>query len=339
MPQFVIDPRDTIDRKAEQEQFTRHLISFAPNEPARMLVIRDKAGLGKSTLLRRLHYTCRFQINPPIPASLVDLGQLASPSPFAFVEKVVEGLGTDDRFPNFIALNNARGVKNFAPFDTTGADAFGAVMGREKIGTGGGAIVLGNVISGGDVVMRDKHVHGDEVNITVLPDTRTEFNDAQEQIARKKCIDAFLGDLRASCASQAMVILLDHWEKCSYDLREWIRNTLLRQHCFSPSKDLRPDKLAIVVAGDTYDPAKVAFGIREREFEDLFGDSEAYSNTVLSIESLSKWEEEHVKAFLRLHGYVEAEDMDIHFLRERLLKGNTLDEILNAYMSIHPQRP
>jgi hypothetical protein len=85
------DPRDLIDREAEQELF-QVLVSFT--SPARMLTICDKGGRGKSSLLKSLQYNCRYKIKPAVPACLIELDHLEEPSLFVFVAKVVEGLST-----------------------------------------------------------------------------------------------------------------------------------------------------------------------------------------------------------------------------------------------------
>lgn len=106
-----IDPRDIINRAAEQELFAG-LVSFAT--PARMMVISDKLGRGKSTLLRRLEYNCNCMIKPLVSACSVDLKDLPETSPFAFAEKVSAELTLHEGFANFAALSNARTRKNFA---------------------------------------------------------------------------------------------------------------------------------------------------------------------------------------------------------------------------------
>jgi hypothetical protein len=340
MPELELDPRDTIDRKAEQELFA-DLVSFATS--ARILVISDKIDRGKSTLLRRLEYNCKRVIKPPLPACLVDLGKSDLLSPFAFIDEIVRDLKIDERFPKFIPLKNARGAKNFSPFDTSDVDMLGQVAVKSQIDTGGGSNIRGNVSVAGDFVGRDKVVHGDVVEgdkiggdkIVVQQITRGEFTDVQEEIARKKCIEAFFDDLRVLCATQPIVMLLDHWEKCNYDLREWIRNTFMGEHCFHPDKNLRPAKLAVVVAGNIFDEAKERFGIRDKEFIDLFKDEQEHNEAVLSRASLSDWESDHIREFLKQNGYFKnVSDEDIDYLRSCLKRGMTFGRIRDISKSI-----
>ena len=310
MPELELDPRDTIDRNAEQELFAG-LVSSAT---ARMLVISDKRDRGKSTLLRRLQYNCVRVIKPPIPVCLVDLDNLPEASSFAFVKTIVTGLKIDDKFPKYISLNNARVAKNFGPFDTSGAE------------------MSGQVSVGGDFVARDKVIHGNEI----IQIAQREFSDAMEEIARKKCIEAFFEDLRVLCATQTIVMLLDHWEKCNINVRKWIRNTFMGEHCFHPDKNMRPAKLAVVVAGNTFDEAKEPSGIRDKEFIDLFNDDEhEHNETILSKASLSEWENAHIREFLKQNGVVRnVSDEDIDYLRSCLKRGMTFSQIRDISKSI-----
>jgi len=323
MPDPELDPRDTIDRKAEQELFAG-LVGFATQ--ARMLVISDKLDRGKSTLLRRLEYNCKWEIKS-VTACLIDLEpsstnekskigkRLPEASPFAFVEKIVAGLSVDERFPKFIPLNKARAEKNFAPFETAEAQMTGQVIVKGELKGEATGIKI--------------------VQPAVVQFTREEFTDVQEEIARKKCVEAFFDDLRVLCATQSVVLLLDHWERCNYDLREWIRNTFMGNHCFASDKNLRPARIAFVVAGNIFDKAKERFGIRDREFIDLFKDEHEHNETVLSRASLSDWDSDHIREFLEQNGYTRnVSDEDIDYLRGCLRRGMTFRQIRDISKSI-----
>jgi hypothetical protein len=277
--QNFLDPRDTIDRETEQELFAG-LVSF--KTPARMLVISDTVDRGKSTLLRRLEYNCKWVINPPVSACLVDLSQLKDPSPFGFIEEVVKGLNIEQRYSKFISLNRARAAKNFSRFDTP----YAAIHGEVTVKDGAEGTAYG-------------------INI-------------------EQAVEAFFDHLRVLCATQPIVILLDHWEKCYYQLRDWIKATFLQKHCFHPNKNLRPAKLAIVLAGNSYDKAKERFGIRELEFVDLFKHEQEYKETVLLIGILSEWDSVHVREFLKQHGHDKLSDADIDMICDLLKRGYTL---------------
>lgn len=310
MPETEINPKDTIDRSAEQELFEK-LVAFTT--PARMLVISDKMGRGKSTLLKRLRYNCKYLISPSVPAGLVDLRELREDTPFAFVEKLIDSFNIPERFPQFLKFDNARQAKNISLFDAAGTA-------QHQTASGSGAVFSGSVNAGG-------HVAGRDININ--PPPPADFTNRQESIARRRCIEAFFEDLRVFCAKQPLVILLDHWEQCNYDLRDWITTTFLGDHCFNSDKNLRPDKLAIVVAGDTYDKAEKRSGIREDEFSQVVkGEEKEVAETVLSRRSLSEWESDHVREFLEQHGYKNISQQDIDLLRDFLKTGKTLRQIL-----------
>jgi hypothetical protein len=317
-----LDPRDTIDRRAEQELFAG-LVSFAT--PARMLVISDKIDRGKSTLLRRLQYNCKYEINPPahVPACLVDLGEDNLLTAFDLIAKIVEGLNINDRFPKFTPLNIARTSKKIDPFDAV----YKGMPGYANVG--------------GDFIGRGKVVHGDDVRGDKIGGNKYEYNmqreftEGHETIARKKCIEAFFEDLRVLCATQPVVILLDHWENCNYDLREWIKGTFMREHFLNRDKNLRPAKLAIVVAGNSYDKAKAKFGIRDDEFDRLFNNEQECKETILSIRSVCDWDSKHVREFLEQHGYYQVSDEDIDMLRDCLKRRHTLGTILAIYNEMY----
>lgn len=290
----TIDPRNVIDRTAEQELFA-NLVSFTT--PARMLVISDKEGRGKSTLLSRLRYNCKYS-SPAIPAGLVDLKELPDPSPFGFVERLIDSIALPQRFPKFFQLNMARIARDLALFYTNDAT-------QNAAAPGSGAAFL-----------------------TILPPPPADFTGDQEAFARNACINAFFDDLRVFSAMQPVAILLDHWELCHWHLREWILWKFLKDYCFNSDKSLRPDNLAIVVAGDMYDNAEKRSGIRDDEFLQVFkSNGGTMDEYVLWVRSLSDWGSEHVKIFLEQHGYQNLSDQDIDMVRDILKSGVTLAQI------------
>jgi hypothetical protein len=314
MPEPDLDPRDTIDREAEQELFAG-LVSF--KTPARMLVISDTVDRGKSTLLRRLEYNCKWVINPPVSACLVDLSQLKDPSPFGFIEEVVKGLNIEQRFSKFSGLNKARKEGDYKPFEDGG-------------GTARGETIAGK-LSGGTAIGQQVNIDSLHGNVTI---TR-ELTDGQEYYARQKCIEGFFEDLRGVCATQPLTILLDAWESCNYDLRRWITGTLMRQHCFNPDKNLRPDKLIVVLAGDSYDKVKIRYGIRDDEFANMFTSEQELAASVQSIKSLGDWTIKHLRAFLEQNGYINVPDDGVILCQKRLKEGTTLRRILEGIKAFY----
>lgn len=315
------DPKDLIDRKAEQEQFT-DLVSFT--SAARMLTICDKGGKGKSSLLKRLEYNCRYEMRPPIPVCLIELDKMEDPSAFRFIEEVVERLKKGKNkveFPKFEDLNEARMAKNYAPFDKSNY--------RNRSNMTGRAEVKGPMESGAVAAGIYYNVNADSVSIPI-----TEFSAEQEQSAQQKCIEAFFEDLRALCATRPIVLLFDTWERCNLEIRKWIIEELLENHCFNSKKSLRPAKFAIVLASRPYHPVKERSGLRDDEFTRLFTDEQECAATILSKKSLSTWEPEHVKEFLKQNSYPNASDDEIDFICNKLKAGLSFERALTIIKNL-----
>jgi hypothetical protein len=309
------NPRDLIDRTAEQEQF-HTLVAF--ESEARILTICDGGGRGKSSLLRRLRYNCQHEINPPVPSCLLELDRLLDPSPFAFASAVAQGFSVRGeniraRFGKFNHLDGARTSKDFTPFDD-GSIAL-PIRSPHAVGTA----TTGQVYPGGTAI-------GFQVEHAEFH--ASEFTEDQEQRARERCVDALFDDIRAICANQPMVVLLDGWEGCNLPLREWIFNEMIGNHVLHPDKNLRPRKLAVVIAGRPHGPGINRHGLRSDEFRPLFDSDEDFSATVLSKESLSKWDPEHVSDFLVLNGCPEPSESEVNIILEQLSRGRSLEKIL-----------
>jgi len=318
-PHHEFDPRDLIDRHAEQELF-RNLMTFT--SPARMLTIRDKGGRGKSSLLKRLKYNCQYEIRPPIPVCLIELDRIEDPSPFPFVLQVVEGFKIPDRFAKFRQLNEARTLRDFSIFSV--GDDVRYRDPRTPANVQASAKVEGSIGEGGLAA----GFYADTIEKAYFQNANPEFTPEQEQLARQRCVEAFFEDLRTICAAEPMVLILDAWERCNLELRQWVTDELLAKHCCHADHHLRPDKLAIVVASRPYDPATTRQGLRPDEFRPLFRDEQEHGATVLSIKSLSEWEREHVSAFMENNGFEQPSEDDISVIQARLKAGWSLEKIL-----------
>lgn len=307
-----LDPRDLIDRHAEQELFTK----LVHSDSARVLTICDRGGRGKSSLLRRLVYNCRYEFRPAVPACMVELDRI-DPSGFAVVSTIVNELddvepGMRSRFAKFAELDDARTLKDFSVFD---------VDTRSRVG-----VEVSGQATAGRVEGVAAGIYQHSGSITV--NQRTDFTEEQEQRAQRRCVDAFFEDLRTVCATDAVAIVLDAWERCYVDLRNWISEVFLRAHCLNPNPNLRPAKLAVVVAGRPHAPVEAPHGLRPDEFERLFDRREDFVTNILSVRSLSEWEREHVRAFMVLNGCATPDDDDVDFIQSRLRKGWSLEKIL-----------
>ena len=316
-----LNPLDFIDRKAEQELFGT-LVAFESS--ARMLTVCDGGGRGKSSLLRRLQYNCQHEIKPAIPACRIELDRLSDPSPFVLVSRLtsqesgfkLRGEDVSKRFAKFNQLDEARTAKDFTPFDDGSASR--SWDPRVVASASASAVHEGGINAG---------IYAEQAQF--LPRQFEEFTDEQEQRARQRCVEAFFDDLRTICAMQPMALVFDGWEGCNLSLREWIRDEMLGNHVLHPDPNLRPERLAVVIAGRPHQPPDTSHGLRADEFRALFDSEEEHSATVLSIKSLSDWESEHVSEFMVLNGCPQPTEAQVNLIQEQLRKGVSLEKILS----------
>lgn len=127
-----------------------------------------------------------------------------------------------------------------------------------------------------------------------------------------------------------MVLLLDVWERCNLELREWIWDQVLANYLVHPDEDKRPLKLSVIIAGRPFEPGKTNHGLREDEFRPLFGSDEEFEAATRSIKSLSKWESRHVREFMIINGRPEPTGAEVDFIREKLEQGWSLERILSV---------
>src|SRR5262249_9771541 len=260
-------------------------------------------------------------IEPAVPSCLIELDKLKDPSPFALAAAVAKGftvLGESvrPRFERFNALNNARLASRFAAFEE---DAGGQ---RGARGPAGPAVAGTNY--GQNIGTQVEHA--DTVNVTgVLP-----FTDDQEQHAREACVEALLDDLRSICAEDPMVLILDGWERCDGTLSRWIVDRVFANHVLNRNAELRPKKLAVVIAGRPHEPGVTPSGLRPEHLRRCFTSEDDFRATVLSRQTLSKWESDHIKRFMENNGCPKPSDAEIALIREYLDKGNSLVEIRSA---------
>jgi hypothetical protein len=286
-------PEKFIDREAEQELF-EELLKF--QDDSRLLTIRDEGGRGKSSLLKMLEYKCVWRHDPPTPVSLVPLDQLPDNTPFSLIKNIRDGLSKLP-FKKFDELDAARASRDFSKFRAPSGDVRGAVNAQ-------GANISGPSTVGGVVVQSHGPTHigsGDWVNAE------------QEVIARRACIEAFFEDLKQICSERKIVVFLDSWERSNDDLQEWILSDLILPLCFEED---RPEQFVLVLTGRELPDFKVLLG------------AVRYQRLVKSIESLGEWEENHVIAFLRVHGYEGLNDEDIEYLCSRIKRGLSLEKAL-----------
>jgi hypothetical protein len=201
-----IDPDKLANRHAEQEQF---LTMLKLANSARLLVIDDKPGTGKSSLVRILEYNCKWRLNPRVPVSKVLLETAGLTDPFVVVQ-VIRNQVPKLPFKSFDqALEGWGGSQVKANFNNRGAEVTDSLM-------------IGNLIQGAGGL-----------------------SPIQEQALRQKCVEAFFEDVNAICTNQQLVLLLDTYDQRQPALKDWIRDTFLPQLCFEDP----PERLVVVVAG------------------------------------------------------------------------------------------
>jgi len=269
---YDFDPLKFIDREFEQSLF-EELLQFS--DSARMLAIADKSGMGKSELLRRFQYRCKT-VRPRLPVALIQPDELIDSSHWAWVKAVVEQLSNRFQlpFPQFAALELARINHDFT--------AIGGARGQVDL-RGANLSQAQQVRAAGVMVDTAQ-------NVTIqAPPTLT---DEQSRNIQQSSVQAFLADLQAICQKQAVVILLDHYEKTMRQqpaLHQWLLEVFLDRCCFD--QDHRPPRLILVLAGQELP-----------SFHSHWPDHECHQ-VVKSVKELGLWDKGHVEACLRVWGY------------------------------------
>jgi hypothetical protein len=298
MPRQNLDfSKDFINRTAEQELFD-NLLQF--NDPARILAIEDKAGTGKTTLLGRLEYKCRWIFYYPV--GIVPLESETISSPFAFIEHLRNSYGQDQVFETFDKLNTARVNKIASSFAASPVSMMGALYAQGSVLSGSGNKQVGLEVTQPQQVVINP----------VTPVPAADWSPTQEASARDACIRGFFDDLKVIAAENPLVILLDSFERCNEDLRVWILNGFLLPLCFNIAR--RPSRLLVVLAG------RVLSDVLNRQ---------GHQQVVKSGSPLSGWDLEHVKAFLKVHGYGNLSDRDVDIIWEKVKAGYSIAKAIS----------
>ena len=255
---------------------------------ARLFVVEDKLDTGKSALLELLKYQCKFRFFSPV--GFVQLDVPAINNAFVFVEALRTSIGFSEPFPRFdakIAALYGKIPAAFAPVSI-------------PINVTGHINAQGN-ISGGTQI-------GAEINIPFTG----EWNDALDVQARNQCIKAFFEDLKALYDEKPLVVLLDSYDRCSKELKQWIIDEFVLPFAINTNK--RPQRLLVVLAG------------RELpNFTEMLADQ--YTVLVTSSSPLAPWEREHVKDLLRVHQYTNLSDNDLDFVLQKMGGGISLSKV------------
>jgi hypothetical protein len=192
----VLDPRRYVDREAQQ-LLLRSMV--AGEDEARVLVIRDSQGQGKTDLLHRMRVNCR-ESDAAAQVLMMDLRDLSSP--FGLVER------TAHEFTNVDAV--AQVLAGFTAEYERRSNTFSVEVGGQVSNE---LTVNGAVESGGVAT---------SVYIANAAPTGL-----QSQLAQNLVMKAFVDDLH-SWHGAPLVLLIDHFNKTGATLRQWVDETLVR---------------------------------------------------------------------------------------------------------------
>lgn len=344
--------RAHVDRQQELGIF-RELIKFS--SPARLLTICDKGACGKSWLLKYLQYNCGWEFKPPIPACLIELQNFAAAPTaknWAFVAKLAELLDqivVDEtpmdetpmdkttmlsRFPRF-----NRFYKALIDEDWNAFCAQSAPPGPSVAGVQASVKVEGSVAPDGQVAGIVNEFKGPGP-VTFYQQGTRGFTDQQKSEAQKRCIGEFFADLREVCKSQPIVILLDTWDGCDGELREWLGRYFLCEFCFNSHKSLRPDKLIVVITSRPYDPNddRGRNGLHPDDLRLYLRGEQELSATPLP-HTLGSWHRDDIRTLMANNGLPRATEQEIDLVQSNMDRGWTILQALKfieMYRAISP---
>jgi hypothetical protein len=237
---------------------------------ARVLTIQDGRGRGKSHLLRLLRHQCKFG-NPPVAICYVALDELSPCGPYSFAVAAARALREFDG----VDLPGLRATEERRYDRRMGALA--DLHGHAQTGPVGEGATVAGISVGGDLVIN----------------AAADNDPALQERLRDEATKAFRTDLRALSAAQPVVLLVDAYEASAQDLADWIHGLLQER------ADAAGDKLVLVLAGQRIPTATLRLMLGAR-----------FAEVVRSVDQLSSWEPEHVRAVLEAHGVRRYDDAD-----------------------------
>ena len=216
-PTAQISGKNAVDCEEEVKLFGEFL---SRSFEARLCLVEDSEGRGKTVLLQKLEYVCRRSKGERIPVSRVNLEDLSEDANvFQLVHQIRKGLGDDVAFPTFDAC-----LEDLFEWQVS---VVGKVDARDA-----------DIADGGTVI-------GAVVNVGRNPE--------REEYLKEKAIAAFIEDLKAIDGGGTVVILLDSVDdEKTADLRltEWILWTLIERIFLDSEK--RPSSVVLVIAGRSF---------------------------------------------------------------------------------------
>ena len=299
-----IDPQLTVDRDAQRELFAE-LLQFKSS--ARLLRVHDKQGTGKSTLLKRLEYYCKYESDKAV--SFVPLESFDSQTNFELIRKIRQDL-KPLQFAEFDRLRDANEKQDAVEFAAPGGVS-GKVDLRGASVTGGVQAEIATVFQGPQYI-QNYNAAG------------SAWNSRLEKYAEERCIEAFLRELKALGATLEVVLLFDSWDnnRTSSERRDWLLRTLIRPYCLDAAA--RPAKLVAVVAGQDVPDFKVMWD----------------SKHVDSVREkpLEVWGKDHVRDFLIVQGFKDLTPKDIEYVWGLVNEGASLQDAIDVTVGIQQLR-
>lgn len=196
----VLDPREYVDRERQQD-LLRDMIDG--RDEARVLVVTDSSGQGKTDLLLRLRVNCREGATRT-PVLLADLRDLSTP--FGAVERAASHDANMDVvkriLTGYAAVYERRSSAVSYRIEGPPGDVDNRVLST-------GTVEAGGVVAG---------------QYFASPPQPTGL---ESRIAQQECCLAFLGDL-ACWTDSPLVVLVDHFNKAKPSLQAWVDEELVR---------------------------------------------------------------------------------------------------------------
>jgi hypothetical protein len=129
---------------------------------------------------------------------------------------------------------------------------------------------------------------------------------ALQERLRDEATKAFRRDLRELAATRGIVLLVDAFEASTQELADWIHG-LLRERLDDA------DKLVVVLAGQRISTATLKMMLGAR-----------FTDIVRSVDALSTWEADHVRAVLDAHGVQRYDEADVEYIVSKLADGRPI---------------
>jgi hypothetical protein len=261
--------------------------------PRRVMVVSDRSGMGKTDLLRKLRLKC--ERDHEVAVALILLEEFVGlQDEFTVVDHLHSALtSTGASFPQFDAAKAALRNRTVAAL----TDGVGAVAGVVDL--------TGASVSG----------HASISAVTINMDTvNFGWSDELDAYARRRCVNAFIVDLKNYVQENPVALLFDGLEKISDALRRWIVVDIVRQ-CLTDDWPSR--KMVVVLAG--VDVIDMILGRLPRTMHDC----------VLPAPSFGAWSQEQVGEFLAAHDVAGLRPTEIALLHGLLgAGGHTLTSLL-----------